>query len=38
MPNTYTWTFPAFTAYPVYESQTDVVYIANGAAKCLKKI
>jgi len=25
MPNTYTWTFPALTAYPEYASQTDVV-------------
>jgi hypothetical protein len=29
MPNTYTWTFPALTAYPTYESQTDVVYVVN---------
>ena len=29
MPNTYTWTFPALTAYPEYASQTDVVYTVH---------
>lgn len=26
MTNTYTWNFPAFDCYPLYESQKDVVY------------
>jgi hypothetical protein len=29
MANTYTWSFPTLTAYPTYESQTDVVYIVH---------
>ena len=26
---TYTWSFPTLTAYPTYESQTDVVYTVH---------
>jgi len=29
MANTYTWSFPTLTAYPTYESQTDVVYTVH---------
>jgi len=29
MSNTYTWSFPTLTAYPTYESQTDVVYTVH---------
>jgi hypothetical protein len=29
MSNTYTWSFPTLTAYPTYESQTDVVFIVH---------
>jgi len=29
MANTYTWSFPTLTAYPSYESQTDVVYTVH---------
>jgi len=29
MANTYTWFFPTLTAYPTYESQTDVVYVVH---------
>ena len=29
MSNTYIWSFPTLTAYPTYESQTDVVYTVH---------
>jgi hypothetical protein len=29
MANTYTWSFPTLTAYPTYESQTDVVFVVH---------
>ena len=29
MSNTYTWSFPTLTAYPTYESETDVVFTVH---------
>jgi hypothetical protein len=29
MATTFTWSFPTLTAYPTYESQTDVVFVVH---------